>query len=301
MYWTDLTFEDPAHNLLYEEALLAFAETNPGWEALRLWSPSKPFVVLGYATDPKEVHWHACHRLGIRVVRRCSGGGAVLQGPGCLNFALILSISRDPSLTTIDGTNAYILKRHKFLLESLLGRPIGIQGETDLTLDNRKVSGNAQRRKRTALLFHGTFLLNPDIGLMEQLLPIPNRQPSYRQNRSHSAFLTSLPLEADRLKEGLRKLWQADRPLKTALFYNILRRLRQESIDAEWRQIQRDTALGNEIGNPSTGQWGQDDAAAKMASGNQKIPDGGTSQDGKMIRGIGSQTGPSRIGKERLQ
>lgn len=226
----DFTFQAPEHNLACDEALLELAEEAPGWEALRLWSPHQPFVVLGCSNRAeREVRLEACQKLRLPVLRRCTGGGTVLQGPGCLNFSLVLSVHRDPALRTIAGTNAYILQRHRQIVESLLSQPVQIRGSTDLTLGSLKFSGNAQRRKRVALLYHGTFLLRLDLRLMEQVLPLPSRQPDYRNGRSHRGFLTRLPVEAQALREALVRLWGATELFGTALFYNIFRRLRQEA------------------------------------------------------------------------
>src|SRR5581483_6208579 len=90
-----------------------------------------------------------------------------------------------------------------------------IQGHTDLAVRNLKFSGNAQRRKRRCLIFHGTFLLNFDLALVEQFLPMPSRQPDYRRNRSHAHFLTNLNLSAEVMKSALRKAWNATDPLQT--------------------------------------------------------------------------------------
>jgi lipoate-protein ligase A len=78
-----------------------------------------------------------------------------------------------------------------------------------LTWRGWKFSGNAQRRRRHALLFHGTFLLHFDLTLVEALLPHPSRQPGYRQNRRHRDFLTNLPVSAGAVKSTLIQSWAA--------------------------------------------------------------------------------------------
>src|SRR5262249_16586710 len=89
------------------------------------------------------------------------------------------------------------------------GRPVEVKGHTDLALENLKFSGNAQRRYRNSLLFHGTFLVDFDIALMERFLRLPKRQPPYRQNRSHENFLRNLNIKRAAIKDALRKTWQA--------------------------------------------------------------------------------------------
>jgi lipoate-protein ligase A len=113
---------------------------------------------------------------------------------------------------SIAQTNAYILKKHQAALGRLLRTQVGIQGQSDLALKNLKFSGNAQRRKRKFLMFHGTFLLNFDIPLIEKYLLMPSKQPDYRQDRTHEEFLTNLHLSAAETKAGLLQAWEAREP-----------------------------------------------------------------------------------------
>ena len=53
-------------------------------------------MVVGYANQVEvEVNVPACTARGIPILRRCSGGGTVVQGPGCLNYAVVLRITAD--------------------------------------------------------------------------------------------------------------------------------------------------------------------------------------------------------------
>src|SRR5258708_4722571 len=94
MYFCDLTFPSPEENLACDEALLESAEAGPGFELLRVWEPAAYFVVVGYANKAAaEANLPFCKANDIPVLRRCTGGGTVLQGPGCINYSLILRIS----------------------------------------------------------------------------------------------------------------------------------------------------------------------------------------------------------------
>ena len=79
-----------------------------------------------------------------------------------------------------------------------------------IAISGLKFSGNAQRRKRGHLLFHGAILLNLDLDLLEQVLPMPTLQPDYRASRSHRDFLTQLLIPSDSVKQSLRAAWHAD-------------------------------------------------------------------------------------------
>lgn len=203
-----LTLPTPEENLACDEALLDLLQEGQGEETLRFWQPSTHFVVLGYGNSLDcNVRADACRLAGVPILRRCSGGGTVLQGPGCLNYALILRASSDARLRTLCQTNCFILDRLRQALEPLLGRAVTTQGETDLTLGPLKISGNSQRRKRDVLLFHGTLLLDLDLDLMERLLPPPARRPAYRKDRPHREFLHNTHLDPEKVQQALCAAW----------------------------------------------------------------------------------------------
>src|SRR5579871_210269 len=106
MRFLDLTLATPAENLACDEALLDWCEENAaeGEEILRFWESPEPFVVVGYANRIEaEVEVENCQARHVPILRRCSGGGTVVQGHGCLNYALILQIKEDSSLLNISG------------------------------------------------------------------------------------------------------------------------------------------------------------------------------------------------------
>ncbi|MEK7781394.1 MAG: lipoate--protein ligase family protein [Verrucomicrobiota bacterium] len=209
----DVTLPSPADNLALEEALLDAAETGAGAEVLRFWESPTPFVVVGYANKvASEVNVAACEAKGIPILRRCSGGGTVVQGPGCLNYAVILRITEDGSTRSISAANEYVMERVRAGIHSALGTPqsaISIQGHTDLALGNLKFSGNAQRRRKNFLLFHGSLLLNFDLPLISELLNRPSVQPDYRKGRSHEQFICNLRLPTEPTKQALATEWEA--------------------------------------------------------------------------------------------
>ena len=212
MLYLDHTCSTPAENLVLDEALLHHAEMNDGPEVLRFWESPDPFVVLGLSckTDD-DVHMEACRVDGIPVLRRRSGGGTVLQGPGSLSYAFIMQMSRSPLLKGIRSTNDYVLGR---ICEALSDRSPGlcVQGISDIAVEGFKVSGNAQRRKKDWILFHGTLLHDFSIESVERYLRRPPRQPEYRENRSHSDFLRTLSLTPEEMKTRIRTAWKAEQP-----------------------------------------------------------------------------------------
>jgi lipoate---protein ligase len=211
----DLTLPTPAENLACDEALLDFCEEE-STEVLRFWESTERFVVVGYGNSiGREVNVAECRRQGVPILRRCSGGGTVVQGPGCLNYNLTLRIPENGPLTNVTGTNEFVMERHRAALERLLGTRVSVQGHTDLAFwsDERaawlKFSGNAQRRRRTALVFHGTILYAFDLSAMATLLQFPSAVPDYRGSRSHLDFVQNIPANADLLRAALAETWNA--------------------------------------------------------------------------------------------
>jgi lipoate-protein ligase A len=221
-------------NLACDEALLLDAEERGGGEVLRFWEPRQPFVVLGHGSAAeREAALAACRAANVPVLRRPSGGATVLQGPGCLNYALVLDIA-SRGLADVAATNVYVMERLRSAIQPLVESEVAIAGFTDLTLGGRKFSGNSQYRKKRALLFHGCFLLDCGIALIEKLLPLPARQPAYRERRSHRDFLTNIAAPAAAVKQAIKKVWGADKELEEVPHDRIAALVRERYARDEW-------------------------------------------------------------------
>ncbi|HWX19391.1 MAG TPA: lipoate--protein ligase family protein [Candidatus Binatia bacterium] len=235
MNYCDLTLPTPEENLACDEALLDFCETGGRDEVLRVWEPTQYFVVVGYANRAAtEVNLSFCRQRGIAVRRRCTGGGTVLQGPGCLNYSLVLRIDEAGPLRSIASSNDFIMERNQQALGALLGARVEKQGHTDLAIEGLKFSGNAQRRRKRFLLFHGSLLLNLDLALVEKALPLPSKQPDYRGNRSHKDFLMNLNVPAQAVKAALAGAWGASGELPHLPLDQIARLSREKYARDEW-------------------------------------------------------------------
>ncbi len=212
----DVSLESPALNLALDEALLEQCEAAEGaGGVLRFWRTADYFVVVGYGNRVgAEVDVAACGAAGMPVLRRCSGGGTVLQGPGCLNYALVLPVAESGPLASITGTNEFVMERNREAVAGLVGQPVRIEGHTDLAVAGRKFSGNSQRRRRRCLLFHGTFLLGFELRLIGRVLRPPTREPAYRQGRGHGDFVMNLPVAEEVLRAALRRVWGAQNEMK---------------------------------------------------------------------------------------
>ena len=227
----DLSFSTPAEDLACDEALLDESEAFGTFQILRFWQPKEYFVVLGYSSEWKK---EVSDGVRLPVLRRCSGGGTVLQGPGCLNYSLLLRIKPGGTNHDIHSTNAYVMGQNRKALEMLLNKEVRVQGHTDLTLGPLKFSGNSQRRRRKYLLFHGTFLLHFDLKKMDTALKMPEKQPAYRHNRPHSSFVTNLNIAPEKVKKALAEAWHANGKLDGAPENRIEKLVKEKYSQEDW-------------------------------------------------------------------
>jgi len=117
---------DRGRKFALDEALLEEAEaTAAPTETLRLWESPQPLVVIGRSSRiDAEVRVDVCRASGIPILRRVSGGAAVVAGPGCLMYALVLSYRLRPHLRMLSQAHRHVLN----MLASALGSLVsGVQ------------------------------------------------------------------------------------------------------------------------------------------------------------------------------
>jgi lipoate---protein ligase len=157
-------------NMAVDEALLLnFVDHET--PILRLYGWQPPSVSIGYFQSmDEEVDVKKCKEEGIDVVRRMTGGGAVLH-----EFELTYSF-----ITKVYPTN--IMESYNLICEpvvmcmNMLGFSAKYVPLNDIIVDNKKVSGNAQTRKNYTLLQHGTILLRVDFDKMFSVLKVPTEK-----------------------------------------------------------------------------------------------------------------------------
>lgn len=167
----DLTPCLPAWGLSVEEALLE-SVIKTGQPIVRVWMNDEALVVGRSQCVHAEVDHNRAQFYGVPVVRRISGGGTVLHYPGNLNVSVFClatpSFDVRGAFHRFGGHLAAALSEPGRALRSMEN---GIYGE------DRKVGGAAQVRRRSALLYHTTLMLEPSRLPMEELLRA--LQPGY--------------------------------------------------------------------------------------------------------------------------
>ncbi|MGJ4751683.1 lipoate--protein ligase [Leptospira kmetyi] len=141
------------------------------------------------------------------IVRRASGGGTVVHHPEeNLNFTFFVSLDVKPELYKVKESYDYFLG---LVINALKRQTLdaSFRGKSDLAIFEKglekKISGNAQFRKKGAVVHHGTLILKSSlIERVAGLLGHPPEEPEYRKNRKHSDFVTSLPNDFSAVKFG---------------------------------------------------------------------------------------------------
>jgi lipoate-protein ligase A len=181
---------------------------NAGEPRALVWEPRAPLVVLGRSNQAeRECDAEACRALGIPVVQRRGGGGAVLLVPGMV----VVTIAGPTGESRDAGKLFCRVNKHLASLIEGLGAPaLAHGGVSDLCLGERKVLGCSLAFSRGFALYQGCLLVDCELELVERCLRHPSREPAYRAGRSHSEFLTTLKqagstLGAEQVRAGLER------------------------------------------------------------------------------------------------
>jgi lipoate-protein ligase A len=216
-------------NMALDEALLESAEDGDGRPILRLYAWDPPCLSLGYAQPIAQVDRPALRRLGWHLVRRPTGGRAILHTDE-LTYAVIAPLSGPifdggvlPSYRRLSGALAQGLRGLGVLIEV---QPGGQQPPSDdpvcfealapheVTVAGKKLLGSAQLRRRRAALQHGALPLAGDLGRICQVLRYSNggRRAARRSLLDRAVSVenalgrpVSWELAAQALAEGFRK------------------------------------------------------------------------------------------------
>jgi lipoyl(octanoyl) transferase len=170
---------DGAANMALDEALLLARLRHGSPPTLRFFAWAPATISLGYGQRlDGRIDTRAAEEMGIGLVRRATGGSAILhEGPD-----LEITYSVTAATGDFDGS-ADLLDTYRWIGEGLLaglralGAPVAMvpakpsdpaampafcfarTGSFELEVDGRKLVGSAQRRQGTAFLQHGAIML----------------------------------------------------------------------------------------------------------------------------------------------
>ncbi|MEM1509261.1 MAG: biotin/lipoate A/B protein ligase family protein [Thermofilaceae archaeon] len=167
------TPHDPYMNLAFEEAFTRVRGAGLVDDTLRIWRNDKAVVIGYFQKAEDEIDMESASKLGVKVVRRFSGGGAVYHDLGNVNYALAVDGMAVPDPVDYVYTN---LIRGALNALKLLGCEPYIENVNDIVAGGRKVSGTAASFRWNVCFIHGTLLLNTDLTALSKVLKPPREK-----------------------------------------------------------------------------------------------------------------------------
>ncbi len=191
-------------NMALDEVLLK--KTRDGTPILRIYGWSNPCVSIGYFQSINDIDFEFCLQNGIDVVRRITGGGAVFH---------------ESELTYSFTTKEFpsnILESYQSICQMIISglAKLGLRAKfsplNDITVNGKKVCGNAQTRKDETLLQHGTVLLDVDKQKMFSVLKIPVEKIQGKATTPHdrvAGVMRSFEEVKHAIKESCSEIFEA--------------------------------------------------------------------------------------------
>ena len=193
----------PAMNVALDEVLLGQVQRSEIPPTLRFWGWGRQAVILGsFQSVRNEVDEQAAQEMGIAIVRRMSGGGAMLVQPGLtITYSLYIP---DGLLQGVSIADSYAVC-DQWAVAAF--RSAGINAWyaplNDITSAEGKIGGAAQARRPGAILHHTTiaYEMNPDE--MLRVLRIGRTKLSDKGIASAAKRVSPLRRQTDLLREQL--------------------------------------------------------------------------------------------------
>ncbi|WP_407668356.1 lipoate--protein ligase family protein [Oceanobacillus damuensis] len=199
----DTGFNDAAINMAFDECLINWQSEGKIPPTLRFYGWKEPSLSIGYFQKvEKKIDFEALQNHNCQFVRRLTGGSAVLHDNE-LTYSLVIS-ENDPDIPLTVQEAYYVLS--KGVLEGY--KNLGIPAEYaivekradkertpicfekpafyEMVVDGKKLSGNAQTRKKGVLLQHGSLPISMDTTMLFDLFQFPSEKMRERKRTSFS-------------------------------------------------------------------------------------------------------------------
>ena len=185
-----------AFNMALDEVLINRIKNGTSLPSLRFYGWKPAAVSIGYFQSLEaEVDDKKCEELGMDIVRRQTGGGAVFH-----DQEITYSIHIPMSLGLVPQK---VLESYEKICQGIvLGlAKINLEAKfvplNDIIVGGQKISGNAQTRKQGIILQHGTILKAVDVDKMFDILKVPDEKMKGKLISDIKQRVTSIDLHSD--------------------------------------------------------------------------------------------------------
>ncbi len=168
------TPSDPYTNLAYEEAIARLRGRDVIEDTLRVWRNENAVVIGYFQYAAREVRISEAERVGAKIVRRFTGGGAVYHDLGNYNYALAVKPEKEPT-NPISFLYGDLLQGVIKALD-YLGVKARLENINDIVVGDRKVSGTAATLRWGTYFIHGSLLVETDLETLSRLLIVPKEK-----------------------------------------------------------------------------------------------------------------------------
>jgi lipoyl(octanoyl) transferase len=222
------------YNMAVDEAVMKAHREGLVPPTIRFYQWSPPGLSLGYFQKAgKEIDDNACKRHNIDIVRRLTGGRAILHDDE-LTYSIVISeesnylpLSVIKSYKIISegimiGLNRLGIKAEMKAVDENKKAPKGISAACfdapswyEIVVDKKKLVGSAQTRQQGIILQHGSILFTIDVDRLYELLKMPDNRVRERMKQYFLEKATALNLvstediDINKLKNELIKGWEA--------------------------------------------------------------------------------------------
>ena len=182
--YIDSSHTDPQYNLALEQYL--FDNLDRNYSYCMLWQNHNSVIVGKHQNTLAEINVKYVNEHKINVVRRLSGGGAVYHDLGNVNFTFITNTTEN---CNIDFTPfCELIKKALVSFEV----PVLITGRNDMTIEGKKISGNAQYIKKNRIMHHGTLLYDSNIDMLSNVLNVQEDKIESKGIKSVKSRVTNI-------------------------------------------------------------------------------------------------------------
>ncbi len=192
-------FTSGAHEVALDEAILLRLLEGKSPPTVRLYASQREWVSIG-AFQPalEDINTLALASRGLNLVRRPTGGGAVLHGND-LSYSMVAKsqdLAKDGGILGIYRALSSIIctSMQKRGLTTFMANPANSNRSSssrgacfgsvvpyELLVGGRKVAGHAQRQKGEAFLLEGTLLMREGQARLAPLLNLPPGETSHME------------------------------------------------------------------------------------------------------------------------